>query len=655
NHPFFTLDGWKHLSELKAGDRIASPALLNIEGDLVWNHEAILLGWTIAEGNTCHPCGFYLYSNHPEAVEDMVQAAKVFPETMPTVKLRTDRQDVYDVYIGTGKRGSASPGRSGARLWLEHLGIVGQKATEKHFPKEVFRLNRESLKLLLGRYWSGDGFIAGKGNFVPYVATSSKALAGQLQHLLLRLGMVSRVQEKHFNYKEGRTGYTVQLLGRRSIEHFVQQLSPYMVGRDEQIACLKVYLEQTAEGQESLDTLPPQVKLKIKSLKEAKGITWRELEAQSGVAMREFYGDLAAHKKGFRRKTIQQLAEFFEDESLKQLCEASLFWESILSIEAKGEVMTYDLEIAQNHNFVANDLIVHNSHAAAYSQLSYQTAYLKAHYPIEFVAALLSVERANSDKVAEYVSDAKHIGVPVLSPDINESRNDFTPLGNVVRFGLYGIKNVGDNAVEHILNERKKGGKFKDLYDFCQRIDSSVVSKRALEYLIKAGAFDRLGERHVMLANYEAALKWGAMQREQSQMGQMSLFGMEEAKPPTLVAADSLNNLALLKMEKEALGIYISDHPMNSYTGLAEAATTPIENLEAWYRANVAEFFGQGRPKAALSGIMQNISKRATKSGSMMASFQITDTSGSMEVVAFNRVYEEIAPCWQKMCLWWSS
>lgn len=283
------------------------------------------------------------------------------------------------------------------------------------------------------------------------------------------------------------------------------------------------------------------------------------------------------------------------------------------------------------------------SHAAAYTVLAFQTAYLKAHYPVEFAAALLSVERGNSDKVAEYVADTRHMGHTVLPPDINESRADFTPVEGVIRFGLYGIKNVGDAAVEHILKEREARGKFKDLYDFCQRVDSSVVNRRALEHLIKAGAFDQLGERHVLLANVESALKWGAAQREQRESGQMGLFGAEEIKPPTLSPAKPMKKLELLQLEKEALGLYISDHPMNSYPGLAAAASCNVDELEAWFNAQRARGLKRGRARVALAGIMQSVVKKPTKKGTMMARFDIADESGSREVVAFSRTFDEIA------------
>ncbi|MDZ7702923.1 MAG: DNA polymerase III subunit alpha [Trueperaceae bacterium] len=284
------------------------------------------------------------------------------------------------------------------------------------------------------------------------------------------------------------------------------------------------------------------------------------------------------------------------------------------------------------------------SHSAAYAMLSYQTAYLKAHYPVAFTAALLSVERANSDKVAQYVGDARHLGIEVSPPDINESRADFTPVGEVVRFGLYGIKNVGDAAVEHILAERQRGGNYKDLYDFCRRVDSSLVNKRALEHLIKAGAFDATGDRAVLLANLEPALKWGAAQRSQAQSGQIGLFGAEETKPPAQQAAAVMGKLERLRLEKEALGLYISDHPMNSYPGLAAAASCSVDGLEDWFGEQRQEQSYKGRLKVVLAGLIENVQKKATRKGTMMARFDLADETGSREVVAFSHTYDAIAP-----------
>ena len=290
------------------------------------------------------------------------------------------------------------------------------------------------------------------------------------------------------------------------------------------------------------------------------------------------------------------------------------------------------------------------AHAAAYGVISYQTAYLKAHFPVEFAAALLTVERGDSDKVAHYIADGRHLGIEVLPPDINLSRADFTPVGEVVRFGLYGIKNVGEGAVDHILAARESAGAFKDLFDFCCRIDSTVVNKRAVEYLVKAGAFDRLTEaaadgvlegRAAMLDGLETAIRYGNAAREREAQGQTSLFGDAVDVTPTLQKPQAIDELELLRHEKEALGVYISAHPMASYPGLSEAASCHVAKLDEHYRAlSQSE---PGRVKLVLSGLIQNVVKRPTRKGSMMARFEIADESGSREVVAFSRRYEEIA------------
>ena len=287
------------------------------------------------------------------------------------------------------------------------------------------------------------------------------------------------------------------------------------------------------------------------------------------------------------------------------------------------------------------------SHSAAYGVLSFQTAYLKAHYPVAFAAALLTVERGDSDKVAQYVADARHLGVPVLPPDINTSNGDFTPDGDVVRFGLYGVKNVGDAAVDHLVRERAQGGRFRDLFDFCRRVDTQLVNKRALESLVRSGAFDALGDRATLLAHLESALRWGAAQREQASLGQLGLFGVDEVAPPALDAVAPIGPLDLLRMEKEALGLYLSRHPMSEYPGLAESASCPLAEVDDWWRRQRLDD-GGGRARVALAGLLQNVAKRPTRKGGMMARFEVADATGAREVVAFGRTYDEVAPALQE-------
>ncbi len=290
------------------------------------------------------------------------------------------------------------------------------------------------------------------------------------------------------------------------------------------------------------------------------------------------------------------------------------------------------LEAFANYGF-------NKSHAAAYAMIAYQTAYVKAHYPVEFMAALLTVERKNSDKVAEYIRDARAMGIPVLPPDINKSGFDFRVVGEEILFGLSAVKNVGEGAVEAILAERERHGPFKSLADFLKRVDLHTVNRRAVESLIKAGAFDAFGERGAMLAGLDDLLKWAATEQEKAGMGLTGLF--DEAAEPALPKAPRLGEVERLKMEKEALGIYVTGHPLAHYAGLVEAASARIADLPRWYRGRNG---GRRRVRAILTGMVENVVRKPTKSGGMMARFNLADESGAIEVVVFGRGYDRVSP-----------
>ena len=289
------------------------------------------------------------------------------------------------------------------------------------------------------------------------------------------------------------------------------------------------------------------------------------------------------------------------------------------------------LEAFANYGF-------NKSHSAAYAMLTYQTAYVKAHYPVEFVAALLTVERHDSDKVAEYIRAARVMGVNVLPPDINRSGFNFSAVGENVLFGLSAVKNVGEGAAQAILQEREKGGRFQSLPDFLKRVDSAVSNKRVVESLIKAGAFDALGGRGQMLAALDDLLKWAGAERGRSQAGMMGLFVASE---PTLPQGPQLDEITQLRFEKEALGIYVTGHPLLRYQGLREAASCTLEELPKAYAQGKN---GKGRARLLLAGMVEEISKKLTRSGGMMAKFTLADETGAVEVVVFGRAYERVAP-----------
>ena len=282
------------------------------------------------------------------------------------------------------------------------------------------------------------------------------------------------------------------------------------------------------------------------------------------------------------------------------------------------------------------------SHSAAYGVITYQTAWLKANYPVQFMAALLTVERKDSDKVAEYVSDARKMDVHVLPPDINKSAPDFAVVGQDILFGLYAIKGLGEGAVLKILEERERAGAFKSLADFCSRLGNKVCNRKAMESLIKSGAFDQFGDRRQLLESLEESMTWAQGAAALANSGMDALFGAQEVAPePKLRAGVTpYTDLERLSIEKEALGLYISGHPLEQHEGLREAASCRISDLDTWFQTqNVAP--GK-RIKAVLAGMIESVVKKPTKSGGMMARFILADESGQTELVAFSRAYDRI-------------
>ena len=280
------------------------------------------------------------------------------------------------------------------------------------------------------------------------------------------------------------------------------------------------------------------------------------------------------------------------------------------------------------------------SHSAAYALISYHTAYLKTHYPVEFMAALMTSEMADTDKVIKNLAECREKGIEVLAPDINESRADFTPVGDKIRFGLAAVKNVGEKAVEIILEQRGAEGPFQSLWDFCRRVDLTSVNRRVLENLIKCGAFDSTqASRARMFGALDEAMRAGqSFQRDQAS-NQMDIFGMLGMAAKGVHRADeNYPNVAewsaqeSLAYEKEALGFYISGHPLDKYERVLKKVSSGI--------------IGAVKDKAApgeirLGGVVSSLKLRNTKKGERYANFNLEDKSGFLEVITWPDVYKK--------------
>ncbi|MEK6776046.1 MAG: DNA polymerase III subunit alpha [bacterium] len=278
------------------------------------------------------------------------------------------------------------------------------------------------------------------------------------------------------------------------------------------------------------------------------------------------------------------------------------------------------------------------SHSAAYALIAYQTAYLKAHYPVAFIAALISSDMDNTDKVVQYISECRERGIEVLPPDLNESNMDFTVVGNKIRFGLAAVKNVGGSAIEEILKARETGVPFKSIFDFCERADLKKVNKRVIEGLIKCGAFDSTGaKRSQLMEVFERAMEMNHKAQRDRELGQGSLFGIggNEHSYETEVSLPEIEEWhenELLRHEKESLGFYISGHPLARCTG----------EIRKFTNSDTARIRELGEnAEVSLCGVISACKKKVTRRGDKMAVLTLEDLQGVTEVLVFPKVYEK--------------
>ena len=289
------------------------------------------------------------------------------------------------------------------------------------------------------------------------------------------------------------------------------------------------------------------------------------------------------------------------------------------------------------------------SHSAAYGIITYQTAWLKTHYPVEFMAALLTAGGDSTDKIVRLIAECRAMGLTVLPPSVNHSDLDFTTGEGAIRFGLRAVKGVGEGAVESILlarNDPQNGGPFKDLYDFCERVDLKRVNKRVMEALVKCGAFDELGQtRRGLWEELDRAIERGQTSQRDKQAGQFSLFGaLVSAPPPKKVEVvielkEEWPDKERLAFEKECLGFYVSGHPLDRYAGdLKRMGLRTIAELDHVEGPAMRE-------EVTVAGVIGEVRERITKTGNgRMAFIQLEDLTGRIEVMVFTKAFPAFEP-----------
>ena len=330
----------------------------------------------------------------------------------------------------------------------------------------------------------------------------------------------------------------------------------------------------------------------------------------------------------------------------------------IVSRKSLGKQTVYDLGVALNHNFLlANGMVASNcfnkSHSTAYAYVTYQTAYLKANYPVEYMSALLTASSGIQEKVDRYRENAQRMGITILQPDINRSEEDFVPLDKYhILFGLSAVKNLGQGAIENILAARKSGN-FKSLADFCERVELRTVNRRALETLIYCGAFDLVqSNRRQLINDLDVVISWAQQRSKEKASGQLNLFDMmggtsntNTEKKDTFEQAPSTPGVEdyplqeKLRLEKEYIGFYISDHPLKAVSNAAQILSPISLNVLSEQKA---------KQKVSAVVMLNSVRKIITKKGDPMAFVQMEDITGEAEGTIFPNTFTQLEPLLQE-------
>ena len=325
----------------------------------------------------------------------------------------------------------------------------------------------------------------------------------------------------------------------------------------------------------------------------------------------------------------------------------------IIKRQSLGMQTVYDIGVENDHNFVlANGCVASNcfnkSHSTAYAYVTYQTAYLKANYPVEYMAALLTASSNNTDKIEKYIDTCRRMNIDVEPPDVNRSHIDFTPDNEKILFGLSAVRNLGQGAIENILAAREEaGGKFTSLADLCARIDLHTVNRRALEALIYCGAFDQINSnRNQLLHDLEPVLSWAQSRAKDQASGQTNLFDAlgasqkeDNSQPnykdvPTASPVEDFSATDKLKHEKDLLGFYVSDHPLK--------VTKPASAMMSAIMLGDKETLPKKKPVSAII-LLTEVKKIMTRNNDPMAFVQMEDISGQIEGVVFPSSYERVS------------
>jgi intein/homing endonuclease len=608
-HPFLTLGGWRQLGKLRVGDHVAAARSLPVVGLRRWpRHQVLVLADLIAEGNLCHPSTFFFYTTASWHCKEFVRAVERFPNTCAVIERH---KSCFSVRVRRIDRKCPA----GAVTWARALGIWGRGARAKHLPAEVFELCEDNIALLLARLWEGDGGFSLSGS--ASYDTASPRLALEIQHLLLRLGIVARLYRRLRSYKGRTLQHHVVVVTGGDLRRFWR-----LIGRrflDPERRRRSRILATRGGGRMSRDIIPAEVRDIIRRERNRAELTCIGLGQASGLAIREICSR-GGEKIGFRRFVIERLAAVLHSQDLARLAGSDVYWDKVLEIEELAPQATYDLQIECDHSFVANNLIVHNSHAASFALLVYDSAWLKCHEPAAFTCALLNSQPMGFYAPAQLLRDARAHGVEVRAVDVCvsvwdstlERRDDGEP---ALRLGLRLVKSLSLAGAERLIAARTTAP-FASVQDLAA---CAALDRGDLEALAAAGALAALsGNRHLAfweVAGTERPLPLAPAPTQQASVAEGR---------PLLGAPTEGQGIAA---DYAALGFTLGRHPLALLRARLRA--------QALLAAN--ELLGAGHgARVRTAGIVLMRQRPATASG--VTFLTLEDESGQVNVIVWERV-----------------
>lgn len=676
DHPFLVRDRWTPLGSIEPGELVAVAGRTRTDGgSRISDAEVDLSALLISEGFTPD---LRRTSGSPHFCNTDPQLLEAFEDAC---------RDHFGHELAENRR-SCAAGVTRLRLSEQELlslaGVLGALGTsaQRRIPQRIVNAPLRKVVRFLALYFCADGWADADG--MAFGSESREVCAG-LKRMLLRLGVVSDLC--HRDVPGHGRHWTLAVADEGMARRLADALEPHLTTsqRDE--------LERARAGWSqgpsatSIGIPASFLREELERRSARTGRSWRDLGVHSGALL----ACNVVHRSTLRGP--------IDSERLEDLATGDLLWDTVADIEFVGDKECFDFSMADQDRpyAVVEDLLVHNcgkknkeliakervkfvegcestgygreigtqwfdiiepfadyafnkSHAYGYGFVAYQTAFLKANYPAEYLAALLTSVRTNLDKAAVYLAECRNMGIEVRVPDVNASAADFTPdvdrdAGDVgeggtrILFGLAAVRNVGRGLVDHIVAEREANGPFTDFYDFCQRVNTSVLNKKTMESLIKAGGFDSLGHpRQGLLDVHEQIIDQTVARRREHDMGVMSLFEDADQTGPAFderiaIPDRDFDKKQRLAFEKEMLGLYVSDHPlMGAEVALRRRTDCSIAEL-----ADAEE--GSRR---SVGGVITALQRKWTKKGDLMAVFTLEDLQGAIEVMVFPRTMTEI-------------